>query len=258
MTLTQRTVASASDVARYAVASDRSSRVTSAARDHRTRSGPIVSSAQRCRRAFLRVFPEGFRDATYVAWERGYKWEAHERWQATLNKPAFRTLLRTGRFAEAAHVAVSIESRTNLMFSFEKIALRDAVRSSAGARLFATGLYDFLHGAGDSRERFMRWCAAVSSLPRKQTRVFTWPIVTVFGFIAEPRRHMFLKPLVTRVAADRYGFDFHYESTPSWATYESLLQLAKRVREDVRDLRPRDMIDVQSFLWVLGSDEYAY
>jgi hypothetical protein len=59
--------------------------------------------------------------------------------------------------------------------------------------------------------------------------------------------------MVTRVAADRYGFDVHYESTPSWATYESLLQFAKLVREDVRDLRPRDMIDVQSLLWVLGS-----
>jgi len=29
------------------------------------------------------------------------------------------------------------------------------------------------------------------------------------------------------------------------------------VRSDLRDLRPRDMIDVQSFLWVQGSDEYA-
>ena len=29
------------------------------------------------------------------------------------------------------------------------------------------------------------------------------------------------------------------------------------VRPHLRDLRPRDMIDIQSFLWVLGSDEYA-
>jgi hypothetical protein len=111
----QRSLASATSVVRYAIASDGSLRATSAARDHRTRSASLLNSAQRCRRAFLRIFifPEGFRDATYVAWERGYKWESHERWQATLNKPAFRTLLRTGRFADAAHVAVSIESRTN-------------------------------------------------------------------------------------------------------------------------------------------------
>src|SRR4029077_17919071 len=78
-------------------------RVTSRARDYRTRSAVILSSAQRCRGAFLREFSEGFRDATYVAWERGYKWEAHERWQGALNRPACRTLLRTGRFADIAH-----------------------------------------------------------------------------------------------------------------------------------------------------------
>jgi hypothetical protein len=28
------------------------------------------------------------------------------------------------------------------------------------------------------------------------------------------------------------------------------------VRHDQADLRPRDMIDLQSFIWVQGSDEY--
>jgi hypothetical protein len=28
------------------------------------------------------------------------------------------------------------------------------------------------------------------------------------------------------------------------------------VRRDQRDLKPRDMIDLQSFIWVMGSDEY--
>ena len=35
-----------------------------------------------------------------------------------------------------------------------------------------------------------------------------------------------------------------------------LLAFANRVRDDVRDLKPRDMIDIQSFIWVQGSDEY--
>jgi hypothetical protein len=35
-----------------------------------------------------------------------------------------------------------------------------------------------------------------------------------------------------------------------------LLDFVARVRADVSDLRPRDMIDLQSFLWVQGSDEY--
>jgi hypothetical protein len=33
------------------------------------------------RRKFLRHFPKGFRDETYLDWERDYKWNAHLRWQ---------------------------------------------------------------------------------------------------------------------------------------------------------------------------------
>jgi hypothetical protein len=81
-------------------------------------------------------------------------------------------------------------------------------------------------------------------------------LVTVFAFIAQPDRHIFLKPNVTRVAAREYGFEFVYRSRPNWETYQSLLDFAGTVRRDNADLRPRDMIDLQSFIWVQGSDEY--
>jgi hypothetical protein len=214
--------------------------------------------AERCRRKFLRFFPGGFRDATYLDWERDYKWQTHEAWDAALGRAEFRRLLRARRFAEIASRAVRVEqrSRHSMIFSFEKMALRDAIKSPPGARRFAEGLYDFLHGAGDLQRRFERWVAAVSALPRRQTRVLTWPLVTVFGFIAQPDFHIFLKPMVTRTAAHAYGFNLDYAARPSWETYASLLEFAALIRRDLRDLRPRDMIDIQSFLWVQGSDEY--
>ena len=220
------------------------------------RRGRSLAGPERCRRKFLRFFPRGFQDEKYVDWERGYKWAAHEQWQETLGRSAFRSLLRQGSFEEIAAQAVRIESRTNLLFSFEKMALRDAVKTPEGAQAFASGLYDFLHGPGGAKPRFERWCATVAELPRRQTRVLTWPVVTVFGFIAQPEVHIFLKPNVTRAAAREWGFDFPYRPRPSWDTYASLLEFAGTVRQDLSDLRPRDMIDVQSFLWVQGSDEY--
>jgi hypothetical protein len=213
-------------------------------------------AAIRCRRKFLRFFPEGFRDETYLDWERHYKWNAHVHWEEQLSRPMIRQLLREGEFHEIADRAVRIESRTNLLFSFEKMALRDAVKSSAGARDFANGLNHLLHSPGQLATRFSAWCDVVANLPRKQTRVLTWPLVTVFGFIAQPETFSFLKPNVTRIAAREYGYDFHYQSRPSWETYSDYLAFAETVRRDLRDLRPRDHIDIQSFLWVQGSDEY--
>jgi len=210
----------------------------------------------RCRRRFLRFFPHGFTDERYLSWERDYKAEAHTRWTAELSAKRFAQLLAAGQYDVIAGEALRIEARTNLLFSFEKMAVRDAARTATGARRFAEGLYAWLHGRDSVESRFGAWCDVIAGLPRRQTRVLTWPVVTVFGFLAQPDRHMFLKPNVTRLAAARYGFDFHYQSRPNWTTYAQLLSLAAMVRVDQRDLRPRDLIDVQSFLWVQGSEEY--
>jgi hypothetical protein len=222
----------------------------------RPRASALTNGAKRARRKFLRFFPNGFHDPTYIDWERNYKWAAHEQWQELLAQSQFRGLLQAGEFETIASHAVRIESRTNLLFSFEKMALRDALKSRRGAELFASGLYEFLFGGATLASKFENWCEVVARLPRKQTRVLTWPIVTVFGFIAQPKLHIFLKPNVTRIAARAHGFDFAYHSQPRWETYDSLLNFAAVVRRDLKDLRPRDMIDIQSFIWVQGSDEY--
>jgi hypothetical protein len=216
----------------------------------------ISTGALRCRRKFLRFFPKGFHDAKYVDWERGYKWEAHERWRELLAREVHRELIADGEYAEVARRAVTIESRTNLLFSFEKMALRDAVKTDAGAQAFAEALFEFLYAKTSDRARFERWCEVVAGLPRRQTRVLTWPLLTVFGFLALPDRHFFLKPMVTRTAAREYGYELQYRPRPNWDTYSDLLAFAARVADDLRDLLPRDMIDIQSFLWVQGSDEY--
>jgi hypothetical protein len=125
-----------------------------------------------------------------------------------------------------------------------------------GATAFASGLYDWLHGSGGERERFERWVDVVTALPKRQTRVATWPVATVFGFIARPKVHLFVKPTVLQRAAANYGFDLEYAPQLSWQTYASVLEFARTVRADLADLGPRDQIDIQSFLWVQGSDEY--
>jgi hypothetical protein len=207
----------------------------------------------------LRFFPKGFRDETYVSWERQYKVDTHDRWEKELSRKEFSRLLRQRKFDEIAARAVRVEQRSlySMIFSFEKMALRDALKSTSGARAFAEGLFEFLYGRDALQTRFERWVEVVSQLPRKQTRVLTWPLVTVFGFIAQPETHIFLKPTVTRAAARQYGFDLRYHPRPSWDTYQSLLEFAEVVRRDQKDLGPRDMIDIQSFVWVQGSDEYA-
>jgi len=215
------------------------------------------AQARRCRQKFLKFFPQGFKDSKYLEWERNYKWQAHEQWSAALNKAEYQRLLKSGEYLEVANRAVRIESKTNLLFSFEKMALRDAVKAETGAKAFTQGLFDWIYGTGERETRFLNFAQVLDHLPRRQTRVLTWPLQTVFGFIARPDREIFLKPQTTKIGAEAYGFDFEYASKPNWETYASLLEFAAAIKRDLVELEPRDMMDVQSFIWVLGSSEYS-
>lgn len=208
------------------------------------------------KKRFLRFFPDAFEDQRYIDWERTYKWEAHKLWKKLLGQKELQSLLSMGDFTTIANRAMQVESKTNFLFSFEKMALRDAVRTGNGARIFAEGLYNLLHGKDDAKGRFVQWIVAVSDLPRIKARVCSWPVVTYFPFIAQPAKYMILKPTAMIVAAQELGYDFDYSSRPSYRTYESLMELADLTWEGISDLEPTDYHDIQSFLWTIGSAEY--
>lgn len=65
---------------------------------------------------------------------------------------------------------------------------------------------------------------------------------------------MFLKPEVTKDFATRVGHPFaaQYESRLSLTVYEGLLDLAAKTERELHELAPRDRIDLQSFIWVVG------
>lgn len=215
-----------------------------------------TKARKKCLSKFIYYFKKGFKDPLYIDWERQYKLDAHHAFREVLGKKSFEKLLEEKKYKEIASSAVKIESRTNLLFSFEKMALRDAVKSASGAKIFSFALYDFLYGDDPMKIRFDNYVESIRSLPRKQTRVLTWPLITVFGFIGNPREHIFLKPRVTKIAAEKYRYDFGYFSTPNWETYHSLLEFASLIKKDTVSLSPVDNIDLQSFIWVLGSEEY--
>jgi len=208
------------------------------------------------KRRFLRIFPEGFYDELYTQWERDYKWEAHKLFKESLSKEEFKRLLHEGAFSTIATRALKVEGRTTFLFSFEKMALRDALRTESGARGFAEGLYNFLYAPGPLKQRFIEWIVDFSKLPRIKARVLSWPNLTIFPYLAQPSKYMILKPTAMNVAAQSLGFAFDYSSKPSFRTYESLMQMADLTKEAIRDLKPRNYHDIQTFLWVIGSAEY--
>ncbi len=208
------------------------------------------------KKRFLKIFPKGFNDQRYIEWERTYKWEAHLLWKKLLGQEEFLSLLKKRDYSTIASRALQVESRCTFLFSFEKMALRDALNMGDGARTFAEGLYNLLHGKDPFRERFVAWIVAVSELPRKKSRVLSWPVLTFFPYIAQPNKFMIMKPTAMRVASEELGFDLEYSSKPNFRTYELLMDLAEQTKAGIADLKPKNFHDIQTFLWVIGSAEY--
>jgi hypothetical protein len=205
---------------------------------------------------FLKFFPEGFADERYIAWERTYKWKAHELFMEHLSKSKCQALLRSGAYSEIANRALQVEGKTNFIFSFQKMALRDGVRSPRGAQLFAEGLFALLYTKAPLRERFAQWIVNLSEMPVRQSRILSWPVATFFPFIAQPKNFIILKPTAMKAAALALDFDLDYTASVNFTTYDSLLTFAGLVSNAIADLRPKDFHDIQSFLWTIGSAEY--
>lgn len=193
------------------------------------------------RARFLHFFPGGFETTRYTSEERDYKLLAKHQLDATL------PLDQAGTGSGYGEASLSVFQKTNLLSPFEKMRVRDLLRGSS-ADAFVRAAARFTSEA---------CAAALADLARlaKPRDAAKWTILTYLPFLWRPDLHMFLKPEVTKDFAERVGHPFVQVYTPALdiSVYHSLLDLVARTEQEIADLHPRDRIDVQSFIWVVGA-----
>jgi hypothetical protein len=212
------------------------------AQSGRMRYQSLPESIQR----FLGRYPEGFYSDRFAAEERDYKVRAHQLAQDLLSKDELARLLSANDFVEVSRRALRVSNATNLIFPNEKMALKDGLESPSNQQAFATALFDLLYGDNDLKPRFERYADILEGIGAAK-----WTIATYFLFIVYPEEYVFLKPTVTQNAAAISGFEIHYRADLNWSTYASVLAFAKYLKMELMELSPRDMIDVQSFMWCI-------
>ena len=203
--------------------------------------------------SFLERYPGAFEGPKYLAEERTYKWEAHLAFEALLGGGKLRALLDQGKVEEVARAALQVQGKTNLLFPTEKARLSEALRDGPGALGFLRALADLLDAPVVDEKVFGTYLKAVETLPAKPgQRVAGWTVATIFPFLAQPTRHLFVKPVATQAAAERLQLDLQYESTPSGKTYRKVLELGAELKTILQPHGCRDFIDVQGFIWLTG------
>jgi hypothetical protein len=199
------------------------------------------------REAFLRLFPGGFKDPEYLRTERDYKLDAAKKLKELLGASRMKSLLAEGDYGQVCKNALAVVNATNLVFPNEKMDLKDGISDPSGAEDFASSLNDLLYGEEAFEARFEAFAHTLERI-----KAAKWTIATYFPFFAFPKEHMFLKPIVTQRAAEACGFELNYRPELNWKTYETLLKFSETLRGLTADLKPRDMIDLQSFIWCIG------
>lgn len=193
------------------------------------------------RARFLHFFPDGFTDPRFARMEGNYKRGA----KTNLDAVAPVTAVAEGSgYGEAALAAYR---DTNLLHPVEKSRMADVLRGPrADAFLRATAA--FALGAGAPALHAIREALHPHGAA-------SWTAATYLPFLWRPDAHMFLKPEVTKDFAARVGHPFHHAYAPAleMKTYNALLDLTARTEAEIASLGPKDRVDVQSFIWVVGS-----
>lgn len=210
--------------------------------DAAAKSTPHYMGFDGAKARFLRIFPDGFGPA-FDARERNYKLEAKKLLDDTA--PLELALTKNG----LGKAILRVFQKSNLLSIFEKARLKEALESSQADA--------FIHGAAKFANGDTKFGLLEISRALKPHAVANWTAATYLPFLWRPDTHMFLKPEVTKTFASRVGHPFFdvYGSGLDSTVYMSLLDLASRTDKELTKLKPRDRIDIQSFIWVIG--EYS-
>lgn len=209
---------------------------------------------------FLKLFPGGFYDPVYLSQnrketERIEKADASELARTLLSEPQWSALARDGDFAEVCRRLARVESKTNLLHTMEKIKLNAALKDASLQKLLAEAFFEDIYGAGSRMSRF----ATLSQALESAEGCAKWPVATYFGFLLHPESRIFVKPEVTKFAAEACGWDLQYQSSLNWNTLSRAEGLAGYLFGELTrmGLKPRDMIDIQSFIWCIEPGSYG-
>jgi hypothetical protein len=204
---------------------------------------------------FLRFFPAGFHDAKYQADERDYKFKAHGLMLGLLGRDQMLALMGSRRYEEIWRRARKLvdQKTTNLINLYEILWLRSGVNSPSRQQLFSTALDNLLWSEDAMAKCFESFAQMLYAIGAAK-----WLVATYFLFLAFPDNQIFPKPEVTKLAAKICRADIQYVLEVNWTTYAKVLLLTEEIKARLiqrrqENLIPRDMIDVQSFIWVIGA-----
>lgn len=187
-------------------------------------------------------------DERFEREETGYKREASALAQKLLNRSDFERLLAAADYVGLERRLRKVAGATNLLYlSSQKsgdlqFLYQEAIPVEQRYRL----LFELLHGAGAVEERMAAFLSGVETAGGS----VRWPFITYLLFVLYPETEIFFKATVLQSFLRFLDVGVEYASKPSAELYVRIREVAHTLRDDLGDFDVKDMIDVQSLMWV--------
>lgn len=200
--------------------------------------------------SFRKLFPAGFSGDDYVSDERDYKVAASDALVNAFGNGRGLALLKEGRVEEVVARALTLET-TNLAHPrWEKPRIAQALRDLQVANAYFEAVFQLADAKTVTPPLFDALALAVETMKSEMGPIARWPATTVFLALLRPDRFLFFRPTQTGKAASLVGVSLGYKPAPNWKTYEAVLKLAANLMERLGPLGARDLLDVQTFIFL--------
>ena len=189
-----------------------------------------------------------FEHPGFVDDEIVYKQDTVKKAQAWLNRSELDRLIAAADYDTFLDRLIKLSQDNNLLWRRVPSSGDTAVltHSALDQPTFCTHIRNLLHGDQPSPDRLQAladYCTA-HDLPNK------WPLPTYLLFITHPQTEFFVKPHTAEWFLKFMGEPLKVAGPPTAVTYHILLEKAAALFQALRIYGVRDMVDVQSFIWV--------
>jgi hypothetical protein len=211
---------------------------------------------------FEKLFAGGFEGDRFVREERGEPEAKGKAGYKTAAVAMAREELSPARFEntppeELFESAKRILGATNIVFPIEG-AIPFGGLAAADRPAALAGLKQLLHGGGEYPLRVERFAASVNLKDKSgKGKKVTWPLGTLFGALYEPTEHTCVKPTYFAAQGATLGLEVEKSQPVTAAGYRQFFEVARttQARLLAAGQRPRDFIDVYSFIWTTHAEK---
>ncbi len=193
-------------------------------------------------------FPGGLHGERMQREERSYKDDLSTLCRQWYEPLGLQAALTEGRHNEVLDLAARLVKHkdNNFPSHFDSMPFTNGIKTTTRVREFAEAFVAWVAPEQPLQAAFEAFARELDHLGCAK-----WPILTAYRFLLHPQTDVLIKPTNLCSAAEMACFEINYQPHLNWLTYQRTMDFYRHVRTKIADLQPRDMIDVQNFIWCI-------